>query len=296
MFKSGFVSIIGRPNVGKSTLTNRIIGEKLSIVSSKPQTTRNNIMSIYNKGDEAQLVFVDTPGLHKPKNRLGDEMVKMATESVGEVDLLVFITEPQSKVGKGDQFILDNIRGKNVPVFLLINKTDKSTPEEIAETITAYSEAYPFKEIVPISAINGKNVDTLINLMIDYMPEGPRYYPEDMITDRQERFIVMEIIREKALRLLEQEVPHGIAVEILSMKTTEKGTYKIEANMLCEKSSHKGIIIGKNGGMLKKISTYARQDIEKFLDAKVYLRIWVKVKEEWRDSPFLLKELGYKDR
>ena len=296
MFKSGFVSIIGRPNVGKSTLTNRIIGEKLSIVSNKPQTTRNNIMSIYNKGDEAQLVFVDTPGLHKPKNKLGNEMVKMATDTVGEVDLLVFITEPQSKVGKGDKFILDNIKDKNVPVFLLINKTDKSTPEEIAETITAYSEAYSFKEIVPISAINGNNVDTLLNLMIDNMPEGPRYYPEDMITDRQERFIVMEIIREKALRLLEQEVPHGIAVEVLSMKTNEKGAYKIEANMLCEKNSHKGIIIGKDGAMLKRISTYARQDIEKFLDTKVYLRIWVKVKEEWRDSPFLLKELGYKDR
>lgn len=296
MFKSGFVSIIGRPNVGKSTLTNAIVGEKLSIVSSKPQTTRNNIMSIYNKGDEAQLVFVDTPGLHKPKNKLGDEMVKMANESVGEVDLLVFITEPQAEVGKGDKYILDSIKNVKSPVYLVINKTDKSDAEEVALTIKSYSEYFDFEEVIPISAINGRAVDTLIDLMVKAMPEGPRYYPEDMITDRQERFIVMEIIREKALRLLEQEIPHGIAVEILSMKTTKNGTYKIEANMLCEKNSHKGIIIGKNGAMLKRISTYARQDIEKFLDAKVYLRVWVKVKEDWRDSNFLLKELGYKDR
>lgn len=295
MFKSGFVSIIGRPNVGKSTLTNAIIGEKLSIVSSKPQTTRNNIMSIYNT-DDAQLVFVDTPGLHKPKSKLGDEMVRMATESADDVDLLVFITEPQSEIGRGDRYILENVRNRKIPMYLVINKVDKHTPEEIAETIKAYSEEYDFKEVVPISAINGKDVDTLVKLMVDAMEEGPRYYPEDMITDRQERFIVMETIREKALRLLDQEVPHGIAVEILSMKKNEKGTYKIEANMLCEKSTHKGIIIGKNGSMLKRISTYARQDIEKFLDAKVYLRVWVKVKEDWRDSNFLLKELGYKDR
>lgn len=295
MFKSGFVSIIGRPNVGKSTLTNYIMGEKLSIVSSKPQTTRNNITTILTE-DDSQIIFVDTPGLHKPKHKLGEEMVKMANESIGEVDVLVFITEPNKEIGRGDKYILDNLKTLNIPVFLVLNKCDRFTPEEIAESILTYTNSYEFKEVVPISAVKGDNVDKLIELMKNYLPEGPKYYPEDMITDKQERFIVMEIIREKALRLLEQEVPHGIAVEILSMKKDSKGTYRIEANMLCEKSSHKGIIIGKKGAMLKKISSYARQDIEKFLDSKVYLRVWVKVKEEWRDSSFLLKELGYKDK
>lgn len=293
MFKSGFVTIIGRPNVGKSTLMNYVIGEKLSIVSSKPQTTRDNIQTILTRED-SQIVFVDTPGMHKPRHKLGEHMVKLAVDSINEVDLVLFLTSPDGEVGRGDEYILQQLKNVNVPIFLVINKVDENLPENIAETIKNYSEYFNFAEVIPISALKGKNVDTLLDLMTDYMPEGPKYYPEDMITDRQERFIVMEIIREKALRLLSQEVPHGIAVEILSMKKDKKGIYNIEANMLCEKASHKGIIIGKGGAMLKKISKYARIDIEKFLDAKVYLRVWVKVKEEWRDSPFILKELGYK--
>ncbi|KYH34535.1 GTPase Era [Clostridium tepidiprofundi DSM 19306] len=294
MFKSGFVTIIGRPNVGKSTLSNYIMGEKLSIVSSKPQTTRNNIHTILTR-DDFQVVFVDTPGIHKPRHKLGEFMVKIAEESIKEVDIILFITTPDDEVGRGDQYILEQLRNVNIPVILLINKIDESTPENIAKTIKNYSEFFDFAEVIPISARKGKNIDILLDVMKKYLPEGPKYYPDDMITDKQERFIVMEIIREKALRLLEQEVPHGIAIEILSMKKDRKGIYNIEANLLCEKASHKPIIIGKGGSKLKKISRYARMDIEKFLDSKVYLRIWVKVKEEWRDSPFLLKELGYKD-
>lgn len=293
MFKSGFVTIIGRPNVGKSTLLNGIMGEKLSIVSCKPQTTRNNIQTILTEKDY-QMVFVDTPGIHKPKHRLGEYMVKVAQESIKEVDLVLFLTTPEVEVGKGDMFILEQLKESNVPVFLVLNKIDENPAEKVAETLKNYSEVFDFAEIIPISALNGKNVEELKKLMVKYIPEGPKYYPEDMITDQQERFIISETIREKALRLLSQEVPHGIAVEIISMKKDDKNIYHIDATILCEKDSHKGIIIGKNGTMLKKISTYSRQDIEKFLDAKVYLELWVKVKKEWRDSPSLLKELGYK--
>jgi GTP-binding protein Era len=293
MFKSGFVTIIGRPNVGKSTLTNHIVGEKLSIVSSKPQTTRNNIQSIMS-GEDYQLVFVDTPGIHKPRHKLGEFMVKIAEETMNEVDLVLFLTTPDMEVGKGDQYILDQLKNSDVPVFLVLNKIDENTDERVATTLKNYSEYFNFAEIIPISAIKGKNTDKLKELMIKYMPEGPKYYPDDMITDQQERFIVSEIIREKALRLLSEEVPHGIAVDIITMKKDEKNIYNIEATMLCEKDSHKGIIIGKGGAMLKKISTYARQDIEKLLGQKVYLKLWVKVKKEWRDNPLILKELGYK--
>ncbi|MDW8799807.1 GTPase Era [Clostridium sp. A1-XYC3] len=293
MFKSGFVTIIGRPNVGKSTLLNGIMGEKLSIVSCKPQTTRNNIQTILTEEDY-QLVFVDTPGIHKPKHRLGEYMVKVAQESIKEVDLVLFLTTPEVEVGKGDMYILEQLKESGVPVVLVLNKIDENSADKVAETLKNYSEVFNFAEIIPISALNGKNVEELKKLMVKYMPEGPKYYPEDMITDQQERFIISETIREKALRLLSQEVPHGIAVEIISMKKDEKNIYHIDATLLCEKDSHKGIIIGKNGTMLKKISTYARQDIEKFLNSKVYLELWVKVKKEWRDSPSLLKELGYK--
>lgn len=293
MFKSGFVTIIGRPNVGKSTLLNTIMGEKLSIVSCKPQTTRNNIQTILTEED-FQVVFVDTPGIHKPKHKLGEYMVKIAQDSIKEVDLILFLTNPEKEVGKGDLYILEQLKDCNVPVFLVLNKIDENPAEKVAETLKNYSDVFDFKEIIPISALNGKNVDKLKKLMVEYIPEGPKYYPEDMITDQQERFIVAETIREKALRLLSQEVPHGIAVDVMTMKKDEKGTYHIEATILCEKDSHKGIIIGKNGAMLKKISTYARQDIEKFLGSKVYLELWVKVKKEWRDSMNILKELGYK--
>ncbi len=293
MFKSGFITIIGRPNVGKSTLLNYLMGEKLSIVSSRPQTTRNNIQTILTR-DNFQIVFVDTPGMHKPKHKLGEYMVKIAKDSMQDVDVVLFLTTPEGEINKADLHILEQLKQCNTKVFLVVNKIDENPADRVAKTLDEYTKVLDFKEIIPISAINGKNTEKLLELVVDQLPEGPMYYPEDMITDQQERFIVMETIREKALRLLSQEVPHGIAVEILTMKKNENGSYLIEANMLCEKNSHKGIIIGKNGAMMKKISTYARQDIEKFLGCKVNLKIWVKVKSEWRDSAFVLKELGYK--
>lgn len=293
MFKSGFVTIIGRPNVGKSTLLNYIMGEKLSIVSSKPQTTRNNIQTILN-GEDYQVVFVDTPGIHKPKHKLGEYMVKVAKDSLKEVDLVLFLTTPEMEMGRGDKFILEQLREAEVPVFLVLNKIDENTQERVAESLKNYSEEFSFKEIIPIAAIKGKNVDKLMELMVAYMPEGPKYYPDDIIADVQEKFVVAEIIREKALRLLSEEVPHGIAIDITSMKRDEKGMYKIAADILCEKDSHKGIIIGKKGSMLKKISTYARGDIEKFLGEQIFLELFVKVRKDWRDSTNLLKDLGYK--
>ncbi|MFD3157578.1 GTPase Era [Haloimpatiens sp. FM7330] len=293
MFKSGFVTIIGRPNVGKSTLTNYLLGEKLSIVSSKPQTTRNNIQTILTTKDY-QMIFVDTPGIHKPRHKLGEYMVDIAMDSIKEVDVILFLANADVELGKGDMYILEQLKSTKKPVFLVVNKIDESNPDRLAQTLNNYSKYYDFAEIIPISAMNGKNVDTLQKLMIDYLPEGPMYYPEDMIADVQERFVVTEIIREKALRLLREEVPHGIAVEVLSMKQTESGKYKIEANIICEKKSHKGIIIGKDGVMLRKINKYAVQDLKKFLDTKVSLNIWVKVRKEWRDNLLFLKELGYK--
>ncbi|ASW43659.1 GTPase Era [Clostridium isatidis] len=293
MFKSGFVTIVGRPNVGKSTLLNQIMGEKLSIVSNKPQTTRNNIQTILT-GEDYQLVFVDTPGIHKPKHKLGEYMVNSAKDSIKDVDLILFLINPDEKIGKGDQFILETLKNSKIPVFLVVNKIDEYTQDRVAKTLQMYSEEMNFKEIIPISALKNKNVDKLVKLMIENMPEGPKYYPDDMITDVQERFVVSEIIREKALRNLRDEIPHGIAVDIIQMKEKENGTYHIEADMICEKDSHKGIIIGKNGQSLKKIGETARYEIERFLRAKVNLKIWVKVRKEWRDNQILLKDLGYK--
>ena len=293
MFKSGFVTIVGRPNVGKSTLLNYIMGEKLSIVSNKPQTTRNNIQTILT-GDEYQMVFVDTPGIHKPKHKLGEFMVNSAKESTKDVDLVLFLTNPDEEIGKGDKFILETLRDKKCPVFLVLNKVDESTQDRVAKSLEMYSKEFNFAEIIPISAIKGKNVDALIELMKKVMPEGPKYYPDDMITDVQEKFVVSEIIREKALRTLRDEVPHGIAVDIIQMKQNDIGTYHIEVDLICEKDSHKGIIIGKNGQTLKRIGETARYELEKFLRAKVNVKIWVKVRKEWRDNQNFLKELGYK--
>jgi GTPase len=293
MFKSGYVTIIGRPNVGKSTLLNNIMGEKLSIVSSRPQTTRNNIQTIQTT-KEHQIIFVDTPGMHKPRHKLGEYMVKVAKDAINEVDVVLFLTTPDEEINKGDIHVLEQLKQCDVPVFLILNKIDENPETRVAKTLASYSQIFNFKEIIPTSALNGKNVDKVIKLIEEHLPEGPMYYPEDMITDQQERFIVTETIREKALRLLSKEVPHGIAVEIIEMKKDEKGRYNIEGNLLCEKDSHKGIIIGKNGTMLKKISTYARQDLEKFFGSQVNLKLWVKVKKDWRDSGFMLKELGYK--
>lgn len=292
MFKSGYVTIIGRPNVGKSTLLNKLMGEKLVIVSNKPQTTRNNIHTILT-GKEYQIIFVDTPGIHKPRHKLGEFMVKIAKESVKNVDVILFLTNPDDEIGKGDTMILEELRGIGKPVFLVLNKIDESTQERVAKTLKEYSDFFDFKEIIPISALKGKNTDTLLELIAENLPEGPMYYPEDMVADVQEKFIITEMIREKALRLLKEEVPHGIAVELVSFKKDEKGKYIIEANMLCEKDSHKGIIIGKEGSMLSKITKYSREDIEKLLGSRVDLNIWVKVRKEWRDNPAYLKDLGY---
>ncbi len=293
MFKSGFVTIVGRPNVGKSTLLNYIMGEKLSIVSNKPQTTRNNIQTILT-GDDFQMVFVDTPGIHKPKHKLGEFMVNSAKESTKDVDLVLFLTNPCDEIGRGDKFILETLKDKKCPVYFVLNKVDENTQDRVAKTLEMFSKEFKFDEIIPISAIKGKNVDTLLELMKKAMPEGPKYYPDDMITDVQEKFVVSEIVREKALRTLRDEVPHGIAVDILQMKQNEKGTYHIEVDLICEKDSHKGIIIGKNGQTLKRIGETSRYEIEKFLRAKVNIKIWVKVRKEWRDNQNLLKELGYK--
>ena len=293
MFKSGFVTIVGRPNVGKSTLLNEIMGEKLSIVSNKPQTTRNNIQTILT-GEDHQIVFVDTPGIHKPKHKLGEYMVNSAKDSIKEVDLVLFLINPDEEIGRGDKFIIETLKNQKAPVFLVVNKIDEFTQDRVAQTLQMYSQEMDFKEIIPISALKGKNVDKLITLMVEAMPEGPKYYPDDMITDVQERFVVAEIIREKALRTLREEIPHGIAVDIIQMKQSPSGTWHIEVDMLCEKDSHKGIIIGKNGQCLKKIGETARYEIERFLHEKVNLKIWVKVRKEWRDNQNLLKELGYK--
>lgn len=293
MFKSGFVTVIGRPNVGKSTLLNNLIGQKISIVSSKPQTTRNNIQAIMSDS-EYQIVFIDTPGIHKPRHKLGEYMVRDAEKSVKDVDLILFLTTPGMKMVSGDTSILENLNGLDCPVFLVLNKIDENTQENVANTLKNYSEMFNFAEIIPISALKGKNVGLLKELMVKYMPEGPKYYPDDIVTDAQEKFIVSEIIREKSLRLLNQEVPHGIAVDIVLMKKDQKNVYNIEANVLCEKESHKGIIIGKQGTMLKKITEYSKQDIEKMLGDKVKLKLWVKVRKEWRDNVNTLKELGYK--
>ena len=293
MFKSGFVSIVGRPNVGKSTLLNLMMGQKLAIVSSKPQTTRKNMQTILTTNDY-QMIFVDTPGIHKPKHKLGEYMVSSAKDSFKDVDLILFLTTTEDGLERGDAQIIESLKSAKAPVFLVLNKTDESTPEKVAETLQKYAEEMDFTEIIPISALKSRNTDTLIDLMVKYMPEGPKYYPEEMITDVQERFIVSEIVREKALRNLNQEVPHGIAVEVIQMKQNDKGMYNIEVDLICEKSSHKGIIIGKNGQTLKRIGERARIDIEKMLDAKVNLKIWVKVRKEWRDSTLFLNELGYK--
>ena len=269
------------------------MGEKLSIVSNKPQTTRNNIQTILT-GEDHQIVFVDTPGIHKPKHKLGEYMVNSAKDSIKEVDLVLFLINPEEEIGRGDKFIIETLKNQKAPVFLVVNKIDEFTQDRVAKTLQMYSNEMEFKEIIPISALKGKNVDTLVKLMIEAMPEGPKYYPDDMITDVQERFVVSEIIREKALRTLREEIPHGIAVDIIQMKQSPSGTWHIEVDMLCEKNSHKGIIIGKNGQCLKKIGETARYEIERFLREKVNLKIWVKVRKEWRDNQNLLKELGYK--
>lgn len=292
-FKSGFVTIIGRPNVGKSTLMNHLIGEKISIISNKPQTTRNTIQTILTR-ENYQVIFLDTPGIHKPKHKLGEYMVRMANKTLNEVDLILFLINPDEAIGAGDKYIIEHLKTVKTPVILIINKVDIFKNENIAKTIENYSREFSFKEVIPISALTGKNIDKLEEIIVDNLPEGPQYFPSDMITDQPEKFIVSEIIREKILKNLDEEVPHGTAVEIISMKE-EKGSklININATIYCEKDSHKAIIIGKGGLMLKKIGQSAREDMEALLGSKIYLELWVKVKKDWRDTSSTLKDLGY---
>ena len=293
-FKSGFVTIIGRPNVGKSTLLNKIMGEKLSIISSKPQTTRNNIEAIHTMKN-CQMIFIDTPGLHKPKHKLGEFMVKSAADTLSDVDLILFLIEPDIKLNISDKHIIEMLNGLKVPVILVVNKVDTVKKDILAKAIEIYSSEYDFSEIVPISALTGNNVNELLDVIVNKLPEGPKYFPDDMICDQPEKFIVSEMIREKMLYYLDAEVPHGTAVEIEMMTYDDKKNItKINANIYCEKETHKAIIIGKGGLMLKRIGQAARTDIEKFLGNKVFLELWVKVKKDWRDNPSTLKSFGYK--
>lgn len=292
--KSGFVTIIGRPNVGKSTLMNNIIGEKLSIISNKPQTTRNTIQAVLTK-DDCQIVFLDTPGIHKPRHKLGEYMVKVARDTLSEVDIVLFMTTPDEEAGAGDKYIIDQIKNIKTPVILVINKVDTADREKLIKTIEAYNKEFEFDETVPVSALMNKNIDELLKVIVNKLPEGPKYFPDDVLTDQPERFVVSEIIREKVLSLLDKEVPHGTAVEIIQMKEGQgNGVVDISATIYCEKDSHKGIIIGKNGQMLKKIGSQARVDIEKLLGTRVFLELWVKVKKDWRDDPLSLRNFGYK--
>lgn len=292
-FKSGFVSIIGRPNVGKSTLMNKLIGEKIAIMSNKPQTTRNRIQTVLTT-EEFQAIFIDTPGIHTPKNKLGEFMVKSAITTLNEVDVVFYLVEADPFIGKVDEEIIERLKHIETPVFLCINKIDSVPKETVLETIDAYRKVYDFKEIIPISAYEGLNLQSILKTMPIYLPEGPQFFPSDMLTDQPERQIVAEIIREKALHLLDKEIPHGIAVEIETMKRREKGdVVDIEATIVCERDSHKRIIIGKQGQMIKEIGTKARYDIERLLGSKIYLTLWVKIKKNWRDSDFLIKNYGY---
>ena len=295
-FKSGFVTIIGRPNVGKSTLMNHLIGQKIAITSNKPQTTRNRIQTVYTDMERGQIVFVDTPGIHHAKNKLGEYMVKVAKTSMKDVDVILWLVEPDTSIGSGDQEIAKQLSGVDIPIILVINKVDTVPREKILEVINTYKELLEFAEIVPLSALRGQNCDELLDCLFKYLPEGPMFYDEDTVTDQPERQIVAEIIREKSLHALSEEVPHGIAVSIDQMKKRKgKRLYDIDATIICERDSHKGIIIGKQGAMLKKIGTNARYEIEKLLDAKVNLKLWVKVKKDWRDSDFLIQNFGYRE-
>ena len=292
-YKSGFATLIGRPNVGKSTLMNCLIGQKIAITSSKPQTTRNRIQTVYTS-QEGQIVFVDTPGIHKAKNKLGDYMVNIATRSLRDVDVVLWLVEPTNYIGAGEKHIIEQLKGIKTPVILVINKIDMVKREEILAFIDTYRKEYDFAEIVPVSARTGDNTDELVKVILNYLPYGPQFYDEDTVTDQPERQIVAELIREKALHCLNEEIPHGIAVAIDQMKMNKKVCH-IDATIICERDSHKGIIIGKQGSMLKKIGSTARYEIERLLDCKVNLKLWVKVQKNWRDSDYMMKNFGYRE-
>ena len=294
-FRSGFVTIVGRPNVGKSTLLNLLTGEKIAIMSDKPQTTRNTIKTVVTT-DDYQVVFMDTPGMHRPKNKLGDYMMKSAIASLEEVDIILYLVEAtDTAIGRGDLAIIDNLKKVNTPIILLINKSDLVEKSRLLPLIEAYSQSMDFEQIIPITALHSDTKKIVMDEIIRLLPEGEPYFPEDMLTDQPEKVLVQEIIREKILKLISDEIPHGVGVEVTLFKEKEeKDLIEIHANIYCEKESHKGIIIGKNGDMLKKIGTLARQDAEILLGVKIFLKLWVKTKTDWRNSDFMLNELGYK--
>lgn len=293
-YKSGFVAIVGRPNVGKSTLMNQMIGQKIAIMSDKPQTTRNKIHGVYTT-DEAQIVFLDTPGMHKPTSKLGNYMMQTAKSTLSEVDAVLFLVDAAEGLGGGDKFIIELLKQVATPVILVLNKIDLVHPEALLPAIAAYKELYHFAEIVPVSAMMGNNVNTLLQQLVRYLPEGPQYYPADQVTDHPEQFVCAELIREKILHLTREEVPHSIAVAIEDMRVKENGVVHISAVIFVERDSQKPIVIGKNGSLLKEVGQSARRDIEALLGSKIYLELWVKVKKDWRNREPILKELGFRD-
>ena len=294
-FKSGFISIIGRPNVGKSTFLNRVIGQKIAIMSDKPQTTRNKIQGVLTMND-AQLIFIDTPGIHKPKHKLGDFMMKVAQNTLKEVDLVLFMVNAEEGFGRGEEFIIEKFQSVKTPIFLIINKIDQVHPDALLPIIDSYKEKYPFKEIIPISALEGNNIERLLEQIKSYLSEGPHYYPADQVTDHPERFIISELIREKALHLTREEIPHSLAVVIDKMERREnKDVIHVMATVIVERDSQKGIVIGKQGKMLKEIGQRARVDIENLLGSKVYLELWVKVQKDWRNKMSQLRDFGFNE-
>ena len=293
-FKSGFVAIVGRPNVGKSTFMNYVLGQKIAIMSDKAQTTRNKIQGVYTK-DDAQIVFLDTPGIHKPKHELGEFMVKSAYSALKEVDAVLFMVNVSEKRGPGDDFIIEKLKGIKTPIFLVLNKIDLVTPEVLLERVESYKDALDFAGVFPISVIQGNNVNELMEALINALPEGPQYYPADQITDHPEYFVVSELIREKILQLTQEEIPHSVAVTVDKMQKDEFDKVHVYANIIVERKSQKGIIIGKGGRLLKEIGTRARRDIQQLLGNKVYLELWVKVEKDWRKRKSNLQEYGYRD-
>ncbi|WP_068774383.1 GTPase Era [Paenibacillus sp. FJAT-26967] len=293
-FKSGFVSIIGRPNVGKSTLMNQVIGQKIAIMSDKPQTTRNKIHGVYTT-DQSQIVFLDTPGIHRPNSKLGDYMMKVAHGTLSEVDAILFLVDVAEGIGGGDRYIIEQLKSIKTPVILILNKIDQVHPEQLLPIITTYKDLYNFAEIVPVSALLGNNVTTMLDQIVRYLPEGPQYYPADQLTDHPEQFVCAELVREKILHLTREEIPHSIAVAIEDMKVEPNGVVHISAVIYVERDSQKGIIIGKRGALLKEIGKQARHDIETLLGSKTFLELWVKVKKDWRNQERVLRDLGFRN-
>lgn len=295
-FKSGFISIIGRPNVGKSTFLNRVVGQKIAIMSDKPQTTRNKVQGVVTT-NESQMIFIDTPGINEPRHKLGDFMLKVAKNTFREVDVLLFVASGIERVGKEDRYVLEMLKGIDVPVFLVINKIDQVHPDNLPKIIESYRKEFDFAEAIPISALEGNNVETLLAKINERLPEGPQYYPADQITDHPERFIISELIREKALHLTREEIPHSIAVVIekIAPDSENKDMIRVQAIIMVERDSQKGIVIGKKGVLLKQIGTRARQDIENLLGSKVYLELWVKVQKDWRNKAMHLRDFGFRE-